>query len=122
MAYSVAERTREIGIRMTLGAGGDDVLRLIARQAAIVISIGLMLGLAGSLALMRLLKSALVVVTATDPATYTAISLALWQWRFWRAWFPLAGRSRLIRRWHSDTSRYLGCAVSTDAELDSRGK
>ena len=96
MAYSVAERTREIGIRMALGAGGDDVLRLIARQAAIVISIGLMLGLAGS--------------------------LALWQLRFWRAWFPLAGRSRLIRRWHSDTSRCLGCAVSTDAELDSRGK
>ena len=77
MAYSVAERTREIGIRMALGAGGDDVLRLIARQAAIVISIGLVLGLAGSLALTRLLKSALVGVTATDPATYTVVSLAL---------------------------------------------
>jgi ABC-type antimicrobial peptide transport system permease subunit len=58
MAYSVAERTREIGIRMALGAGGDEVLRLIARQAAIVISIGLMLGLAGSLPLTRLLKRA----------------------------------------------------------------
>jgi putative ABC transport system permease protein len=77
MAYSVAERTREIGIRVALGAGGDDVLRLIALQAAIVISIGLILGLAGSFALTRLLKSALVGVTATDPATYTAVSLAL---------------------------------------------
>ena len=77
MAYSVAERTREIGIRMALGAGGRDVIRLIARQAAIVISIGLVLGLAGSFALTRLLKSALVGVTATDPATYTAVSLAL---------------------------------------------
>jgi putative ABC transport system permease protein len=77
MAYSVAERTREIGIRVALGAGGDDVLSLIARQAAIVISIGLILGLAGSFALTRLLKSALVGVTATDPATYTAVSLAL---------------------------------------------
>ena len=77
MAYSVAERTREIGIRMALGAGGHDVLRLIARQAAIVISIGLIGGLGGSFALTRLLKSALVGVTATDPATYTAVSLGL---------------------------------------------
>ena len=77
MAYSVAERTREIGIRMALGAGSSQVLRLIAHQAAIVISIGLVLGLAGSFALTRLLKSALVGVTATDPVTYTAVSLAL---------------------------------------------
>jgi putative ABC transport system permease protein len=77
MAYSVAERTREVGIRMALGAGGCDVVRLIARQAAILILIGLVLGLAGSFALTRLLKSALVGAAATDPATYTAVSLAL---------------------------------------------
>ena len=77
MAYSVAERTREIGIRMALGASGGEVLALVARQAAIVISIGLAVGLAASFALTRLLKSALVGVTATDPATYTAVSLAL---------------------------------------------
>jgi putative ABC transport system permease protein len=77
MAYSVAERTREIGIRMALGAGGRNVLALVARQALIVITIGLALGLAGSFALTRLLKSALVGVTATDPVTYTAVSLAL---------------------------------------------
>ena len=77
MAYSVAERTREIGIRVALGAGGREVLALVARQAAIVISIGLALGLAGSFALTRLLKSALVGVTATDSATYTAVSFAL---------------------------------------------
>jgi putative ABC transport system permease protein len=77
MAYSVAERTREIGIRMALGAGGHDVLVLIARQALILISIGLALGLAASFALTRVVKSALVGVTATDPATYTAVSLAL---------------------------------------------
>jgi putative ABC transport system permease protein len=77
VAYSVSERTREIGIRMALGAGSREVLTLIARQATIVISIGLVLGLAGSFALTRLLKSALVGVTATDPATYTTVSLAL---------------------------------------------
>jgi putative ABC transport system permease protein len=77
MAYSVAERTREIGIRMALGAGGRDVLALVARQALILISLGLLLGLAGSFALTRVIKSALVGVTPTDPATYTAVSLAL---------------------------------------------
>src|SRR6516225_3904931 len=61
----VAERTREIGIRLALGAGGREVLALVARQAAKVISIGLALGLGGSFALTRLLKSALVEVTAT---------------------------------------------------------
>ena len=77
MAYSVAERTREIGIRVALGAGGREVLALVARQAAIVISIGLALGPDGSFALTRLLKSALVGVTATDPSTYSVVSLAL---------------------------------------------
>jgi putative ABC transport system permease protein len=77
MAYSVVERTREIGIRMALGAGGRDVLVLVARQALILISLGLVLGLAGSFALTRVIKSALVGVTPTDPATYTVVSLAL---------------------------------------------
>jgi len=77
MAHSVAERTREIGIRMALGAGVPDVLALVAREALIVISIGLAIGLAGSFALTRVIKSALVGVTATDPVTFTAVSLAL---------------------------------------------
>ena len=77
MAYSVAERTREIGIRMALGAGSRDVLALVVRQALLLVGIGLAIGLAGSLALTRLIKSALYEVTATDPATFTAVSLFL---------------------------------------------
>ena len=77
MAYSVAERTREIGIRMALGADAGAVLALVARQAMAMIGIGLILGLAGSFALTRVIKSALVGVTATDPATYTSVSLVL---------------------------------------------
>jgi putative ABC transport system permease protein len=77
MAYSVAERTREIGIRMALGAGGREVLRLVVRQALILIAIGLGLGLAGSFALTRMVQSALYGVTATDPATFTGVSLLL---------------------------------------------
>jgi putative ABC transport system permease protein len=77
MAYSVAERTREIGIRMALGAGGRDVLGLVVRQALILIAIGLGLGLGASFALTRMLQSALYGVTATDPATFTGVSLLL---------------------------------------------
>ena len=77
MAYSVAERTREIGIRMALGASAQDVLQLVVLHALLLLSIGLALGLAGSFALTRYLKSALYEVTATDPSTYIAVSLLL---------------------------------------------
>ena len=77
MAYAVAERTKEIGIRMALGASIRDVLRLVVLQALLLLAIGLTLGLAGSFALTRYLKSALYEVTATDPATYIGVSLLL---------------------------------------------
>ncbi len=77
MAYSVAERTREIGIRMALGASARDVLKLVVLHALLLLSIGLTLGLVGSFALTRYLKSALYEVTATDPATYLSVSLML---------------------------------------------
>jgi putative ABC transport system permease protein len=77
MAYSVAERTREIGIRMALGAATSDVLKMVMRHTCLLVGIGLTIGLAASFALTRLIKSGLYGVTATDPATYAAISLLL---------------------------------------------
>jgi putative ABC transport system permease protein len=77
MAFAVAERTREIGIRMALGARAMDVLLMVSRQAASVIGIGTVLGLTGAWALTRVIQSALFGVTATDPATYAAGSLLL---------------------------------------------
>jgi putative ABC transport system permease protein len=77
MSYAVAERKREIGIRMALGAGAADVLTLVGRQALALVVIGLALGLAGSFALTRLIQSALYEVTATDPSTYIAVSFFL---------------------------------------------
>ena len=77
MAYSVAERTREIGIRMALGAGFRDVLKMIMRHALLLVSVGCAIGLAASFALTRLVSSGLYGVTATDPATYVAISVLL---------------------------------------------
>jgi putative ABC transport system permease protein len=77
IAYSVEERTREIGIRMAMGAQADDVLKLVLRQGAALIAIGLSLGLAASLALTRVISSFLFGVTATDPATFAGTALAL---------------------------------------------
>lgn len=77
MAYAVAERTREIGIRMALGASANDIFRLVVLRALILLGAGLILGLAGSFALTRYLSSALYEVKATDPSTFAAVSLLL---------------------------------------------
>jgi len=77
MAFAVAERTREIGIRMALGASANDIFRLVVLHALILLAIGLTLGLAGSFALTRYLANQLYGVTATDPATFASVSVGL---------------------------------------------
>jgi putative ABC transport system permease protein len=77
MAYAVAQRTREIGIRMALGAGRSEVMKLIVRQAILLVAGGLVLGLTGAKALTRYLSSELWEVTPTDPVTLGAVSVLL---------------------------------------------
>ncbi len=77
MAYAVAERTREIGIRMALGASSGHVLKLVVRRALVLVAIGLVLGLGGAFALTRLISSVLWDVKATDPLTFAGVSLLL---------------------------------------------
>jgi predicted permease len=73
MAYSVSRRTREIGVRVALGARSRDVLTMILSQGIRTIVIGIAIGLVGSFALTRTLSSLLFGVTATDPLTFTAV-------------------------------------------------
>jgi len=73
MAYSVAQRTQEIGVRMALGARPLHVLRLVLGQSLGMLLIGTVVGLAGAFALTRLMQTLLFEVTATDPLTYVSV-------------------------------------------------
>jgi putative ABC transport system permease protein len=77
MAYSVSRRTREIGVRVALGASSGDVLGMILRQGLRTILIGVAGGIIGSLALTRTVQSLLFGVTATDPLTFGSVTLLL---------------------------------------------
>jgi putative ABC transport system permease protein len=77
LAYLVDQRRREFGIRIALGARSVDVLALVLRQGLVPVAAGLIAGIAGALALTRLLKSLLYEVSATDPLIFGAVSVGL---------------------------------------------
>lgn len=76
-AYTVNQRTHELGIRLALGAQVGDVLQLILRQGVVVIAIGLAVGLVAAFALTRFLRSMVFEVSVSDPLTFVAITLLL---------------------------------------------
>lgn len=88
MSYTVAQNTREIGIRMALGAQSTDVLRLIVGQGMALTLIGVAIGIAGAFGLTRLMKNLLYDVTATDPMTFAAVSTLLTIIALFACWLP----------------------------------
>ena len=77
MAYFVTQRTREIGVRIALGAQWRDVLKLVLRSGLVLVTIGLTIGLAGALALTRLMTTLLFEVSPADPITFIAVALSV---------------------------------------------
>lgn len=77
MSYMVSQRTREIGVRMALGAQRGDVLRMVVRDGMFVAGAGMVVGIGGALALTRLIRNLLFQITPTDPITYSAVALIL---------------------------------------------
>lgn len=75
LAYGVAQRTREFGIRLALGGERRDILALVMRQGGTLVTAGIMLGVAGAFAVTRYLEGMLFGLTPLDPATYAAVAI-----------------------------------------------
>ena len=88
LAYSVSQRTNEIGIRMALGAAQSNIFRLVVGQAMMLVGISIAFGLAGAFAATRLLNSLLYGIGAWDPVTFAAIVLLIAAVAFVAAWLP----------------------------------
>jgi putative ABC transport system permease protein len=73
MAYAVAQRRRELGVRMALGAQGRDVSWMVIREGMVLVLVGALIGLGGALALSRLISGLLYGVSAFDPSTLLAL-------------------------------------------------
>lgn len=95
LSYMVTERRREIGIRMALGADQGNVVRLVMQQGLIVTGVGLVVGVAGALALNRAVSSLLFGVQPTDPATFVAVVVTITIVAALACWLPAWRASRL---------------------------
>jgi putative ABC transport system permease protein len=95
MAYSVSRRTREIGVRVALGAESGDVRRMILRQGLRTILAGVAIGAVGSLALTRTVRSLLFGVSANDPLTFVAVTLVLVGAALLACYFPARRATRV---------------------------
>ena len=95
MSYTTAQRTRELGIRLALGAQTGDVLKLVAVQGMKLVLIGVALGLLGSFALTRLMESLLFGVGTTDPVTFSLVPLLLGVVSFAACYIPARRATRV---------------------------
>jgi predicted permease len=95
LSYAVAQRTREIGVRIALGAERAAVLRMVLGEAAAVVAAGVALGAAGGLAVTRLMTSLLFETSATDPATFASTAGLLVAVAFVASWLPARRATRI---------------------------
>lgn len=95
MAYSVSQRTSEIGVRIALGAGKSSIFRLVVGQAMTIVAISLAVGVIGAFAATRLLNSLLYGVGASDPVTFFGIVLLVSAVAFVAAWLPARRATRV---------------------------
>jgi len=95
MSYAVLQRTHEIGVRMALGAQRADVLKLILKQGIILAVTGVLVGLAGSFGLTRLISTLLFEVAATDKTTFAAVAVGLFAITFIASYIPARRATRV---------------------------
>jgi ABC-type antimicrobial peptide transport system permease subunit len=95
MAYSVARRTREIGVRVALGATASEIVRHVMGGAARLAAVGIVLGLAGAVALGRSMQAILVDTDPTDPFIFTSVAVLLGAIALVAGWVPARRASRI---------------------------
>ena len=95
MAYSVQQRTQEIGIRMALGAGADNVRNMVVFQGMRLALVGVILGIGGALALTRLITSFLFGVKALDPMVFMTVPVLLTSVALFSTWLPARRAARI---------------------------
>jgi putative ABC transport system permease protein len=88
LSYLVTQRTREIGIRVALGAGRGSVVGLIIRQAVLLAIVGIVIGVGGAVGLSRLLQTMLFELSPTDPLSFVLVSAGLLLVAIVAAWWP----------------------------------
>ena len=96
MSFAVAQRRRETGVRIALGAARGDVLAMVVREGVVLAAIGVTIGLAGALVLSRVLRTLLYGVSSTDPLTYVSVVALLAVAALAASWFP-ARRATLVQ-------------------------
>jgi putative ABC transport system permease protein len=95
LAYSVSQRTRELGLRMALGAQRSDIVRLVIRQGTALAIIGIAFGLGGAFALTRIMRALLFEVEPGDPLTFVTVSLLLLAVALLACWLPARRAARV---------------------------
>jgi ABC-type antimicrobial peptide transport system permease subunit len=95
MAYNVAQRVREIGIRMALGADAGQVLRSVVKEGMMLAGAGAVLGIAGAFGVTRILQAYLYGVTTTDPVAFAATALLLGLVALGACWIPARRATRV---------------------------
>jgi predicted permease len=95
LAFSVSARTNEIGIRMSLGADGGRVQRMVLREGGVLVAVGLMLGVAGAFLVARVIQGLLFGVAPHDPATFVAVAVTMAAIGVGACWVPARRAARV---------------------------
>jgi putative ABC transport system permease protein len=95
MSYAVAQRTREIGLRMAVGARPGEILSMMLKDAMVVAAVGIVMGAAAALALTRLMTALLYNVRPNDPVIFAAVMIGLAATCLFASWIPALRAARV---------------------------